>query len=136
MIRIIKGVYGYLNENGVVKPKTPEDKPFELTKEQEARLVGLGVAEYVEAEAYPIGFDEQPPEDIEEDELRKPLDEMSVKELRELGKEYGLSFKVGMSKEAMKKAILDKWENDEEAAEAAEDDGEELPDFDPSEAVQ
>lgn len=132
MIRIIKGVYGYLNENGVVKPKTPEDKPFELTKEQEARLVGLGVAEYVEAEAYPIGFDEQPPEDIEEDETRKPLDEMSVKELRELGKEYGLTFKVGMSKAEMAAAI----ESAEQADEAEEDDGEELPEFDPSEAVQ
>lgn len=132
MIRIIKGVYGYLNENGVVKPKTPEDKPFELTKEQEARLVGLGVAEYVETEAYPIGFDEQPPEDIEEDEARKPLDEMSAKELRELGKEYGLSFKVGMSKAEMVAAI----ESAEQADEAEEDDGEELPEFDPSEAVQ
>lgn len=132
MIRIIKGVYGYLNENGVVKPKTPEDKPFELTKEQEARLVELDVAEYVEAEAYPIGFDEQPPEGIEEDELRKPLDEMSAKELRELGKEYGLSFKVGMSKAEMAAAI----ESAEQADEAEEDDGEELPEFDPSEAVQ
>lgn len=134
MIRIIKGVYGYLNENGVVKPKTPEDKPFELTKEQEARLVGLGVAEYVEAEAYPIGFDEQPPEDIESEET-KPLNDMTAKELRELGKEYGLTFRVGMTKDEMKKEILDKWQ-DEEAAEAAEDDGEELPEFDPSEAVQ
>ena len=48
MIRIIKGIYGYKNTDGVIEPKTCKDKPFSLTEEQENRLVSIGVAEYVE----------------------------------------------------------------------------------------
>ena len=47
MIKIVRGVYGYVTESGAVKPKTAADEPFELAPEKEARLVGLGVAEYV-----------------------------------------------------------------------------------------
>ena len=30
MIKIIQGTYGYIDENGIVKPKTAKDAPFEL----------------------------------------------------------------------------------------------------------
>ena len=140
MIKIVRGVYGYLDKDGIVRPKTEADEPFELLPEQEARLVRLGVAEYVgvvksepvqeeteeEMEQEPISLDEVPSDII-------PLSEMTVKELREIGKEYGLTFKVGSSKADMVKAI--------EEAEAAltvddEDDDEPAPVFDASEAVQ
>lgn len=149
MIKIVQGVYGFLDKDGIVRPKTEADEPFELTPEQEARLVRLGVAQYVgnvkgeqepeestpeeteqvdaEGEQEPIGFDETPPVEVD-------LSTLSVKELREIGKEYGLTFKVGTSKADMIKAI--------EAAEAelvidAEDeDGEPAPVFDATEAVQ
>lgn len=149
MIKIVRGVYGFLDKNGIVRPKTDADEPFELSAEQEARLVNLGIAQYVgdvkdeqepaetdaeeteqeesEDEQEPIGFDETPPEE-------RPLSDYSVKDLRAIGKEYGLTFKVGTSKDDMVKAI--------EAAEAeieanAEDeDGEPAPVFDASEAVQ
>ena len=149
MIKIVQGVYGFLDKNGIVRPKTEADEPFELTPEQEERLVNLGVAQYVgnvkdeqepeetapenteevetEDEQEPIGFDETPPVEI-------PLSDYSVKELRAIGKEYGLTFKVGTTKDDMVKAI--------EAAEAeletdAEDeDSEPAPVFDASEAVQ
>ncbi len=148
MIKIVRGVYGFLDANGIVRPKTEADEPFELLPEQEARLVRLGVAEYVgntegeqepedstqeeieqeefEGEQEPIGFDETPPEII-------PLSDLNAKELREMGKEYGLTFKVGTTKDDMVKAI--------EAAQAeidtAEDeDSEPVPVFDASEAVQ
>ena len=143
MIKIVRGVYGFVDKNGFVRPKTEADEPFELQPEQEARLVRLGVAEYVgnvegeqeqgeteqdefEGEQDPIGFDEMPEEEPE-------LSELSVKQLREIGKEYGLTFKVGTSKADMVKAI--------EAAEAElntedeDDDGEPAPVFDASEAV-
>lgn len=42
MIRLISGVYGA--EDGMKRPK---DGPFSLTDNEEARLVGRGVAEYV-----------------------------------------------------------------------------------------
>lgn len=135
MIRIVRGVYGYLDRDGIVRPKTENDPPFSLTAEQESRLVRLGVAEYVGG-----AKEEQPaiPEDLEGVDLAEvsvdevPLSEYTVKELRELGKEYGLTFKVGATKAEMVSAI--------EAAEAelnegAEDD-ESAPVFDASEAVQ
>ncbi len=145
MIRIVRGVYGFLDADGIVRPKTEADEPFELAPEQEARLVNLGVAQYVgdvkeeqeqeeiapeetEGEQDPIGFDEMP-------ESEEPaLSELSVKELRAIGKEYGLTFKVGTSKDDMVKAI--------EAAEAAlnidaeDEESEPAPVFDASEAVQ
>lgn len=143
MIKIVRGVYGFMDKDGIVRPKTEADEPFELLPEQEARLVRLGVAEYVgntevkqtaeteqeetEADQGPIGIDETPVDE-------RPLSEYTVKELREIGKEYGLTFKVGTSKADMVKAI--------EATEAelnisAEDeDGEPAPVFDASEAVQ
>ena len=138
MIKIVRGVYGFMDKDGIVRPKTEADEPFELLPEQEARLVKLGVAQYVgnvkseqetefEEEQDPIGIDETPVDD-------RPLSEYSVKELREIGKEYGLTFKVGTSKADMVKAI--------EAAEtelnigAEDEDGEPAPVFDASEAVQ
>ena len=148
MIKIVQGVYGFLDENGIVRPKTEADEPFELAPEQEARLVNLGVAQYVgnvkveqepeetatedteqvetEDEQDPIGMDEMPAEE--------PLSNLPVKELREIGKEYGLTFKVGMTKDDMVKAI--------EAAEAAlnidaeDEESEPAPVFDATEAVQ
>lgn len=127
MIKIIKGVYGYLTPEGRVKPKTPADEPFALTAEQESRLVGLGVAEYVNA-SEPAKEPEAVPEEPE-----KALEDMTAKELRELGKEYGLTFKVGTTKALMAEAI--KAAQDGET-EDAEDDGEDPPAFDPAEAVQ
>ena len=133
MIRIIRGVYGYLDKDGIVRPKTEADAPFALTEDQEARLVRLGVAEYVgNVKDAPETAPEQDSDDTEEvptDDIS--LADLSVKELREIGKEYGISFKVGISKAEMVAAI--------EAAEAelaVEEDGESAPVFDAAEAVQ
>lgn len=146
MIKIVKGVYGFVDGNGIVRPKTEDDEPFELPPEKEARLVGLGVAVYVSEpvdeqaeeteqeetemeesvdEQDPIGFDETPADE-------RDLSEYTVKELREIGKEYGLTFKVGMLKDDMVKAI----EAAEAALDAEDDESEDAPVFDASEAVQ
>lgn len=144
MIKIVQGVYGFMDKNGIVRPKTEADEPFALSPEQEERLVKLGVAVYVgnaedeqepeitepeesEDEQEPIGFDETPEEEI-------PLSKRSVKELREIGKEYGLTFKVGITKDDMVEAI--KTAEAELAADAEDDDGEPAPVFDASEAVR
>ena len=139
MIKIVQGVYGYLDKDGIVRPKTEADEPFTLTPEQEERLVRLGVAVLVgaaaeapaaepdqeEPEQYPIGFDEAPVDE-------RGLEEYSVKELREIGKDYGLTFKVGMSKAEMIQAI----EKAEAELDIDAEDGESAPTFDASEAVQ
>ena len=147
MIKIVRGVYGFMDENGIVRPKTEADEPFELLPEQEARLVALGVAQYVESvkddqeqedteqedteqvetdgEQAPIGFDETPPVD---------LSELSVPELRKIGKEYGMTFNSSTTKAEMVTAIT--------AAQAElindteDEDSESAPVFDASEAVQ
>ena len=61
---------------------------------------------------------------------------MKASELRDLGKQYGLTFKVGMSKAEMIAALDDFFAVESEAPEAdAEGDGEDAPTFDSTEAV-
>ena len=75
----------------------------------------------------------QEPEESEEQlpTGERLLTDMSAKELRELGKDYGLTFKVGISKAEMVQAI-EEAENELDAAQ----DNEPAPVFDASEAVQ
>ena len=91
----------------------------------------------------PIGFDETPPEDMTEDETKEDVgddsiedegetpvfEDMTAKELREIGVSYGLTFKANASKVSMIEAIR---------AKITELDGdvEDAPAFDASEAVQ
>lgn len=49
MIKIVKGSYG-LRVGTTIKPINAGDAPIEIEKDQEARLVKLGVAVYVGAE--------------------------------------------------------------------------------------
>ena len=123
MIKIVRGAYGYLDKNGIVRPKTAADAPFSLLPDQEARLVKLGIAEYVGA----VSVAEEAP-------AERNLADYSVKELRELGSEYGLTFKVGTSKADMVKAIENA--QAEVDIETVDDDDESAPVFDASEAVQ
>lgn len=136
MIRIIKGVYGYLDENGMVKPKTEKDAPFELTREQEERLVGLGVAVYVEGETSEGIPTDEPTQGVEEEELAHldpdQLEELTNAKLKELAEDMGLETSKLRTKAQLIEAIT--------AADVipgpAEDDGEELPSFDAAEAVE
>lgn len=156
MIQMIAGVYGLSvkqpNGKTRVVAMGPESGPFSVSPEREAELVGKRLAKYVEqpqveeeqfqveeeqplAETAdesaeidaPIGFDEIPYEDVAD---LRPLDELSAKELRDLGADYGLTFKANASKKAMIEAITAA-----QNAEAGEDDGEASPTFDVSEAV-
>lgn len=143
MIEMKAGVFG-LRVNGSVKPMDNKSGPFEATPEQEARLVASGLAKYVEPVPL-IGFDETPPAGAEAGEGDN-LEAMRVNELRMVGKELGLTFKVGMSKAAMIDAIkaampdedadvdadVDEEPEAEEVEEAPEEDA---PVFDAAEAV-
>lgn len=144
MIRMIRGVFG-LPVNGIVKAMDKNSGAFEAGTEQEERLVRLGLAVKVEDgdntathvetvdTTAPIGFDETPPADFSEAEaVEEPVDlkSLTAKELRELGKEYGLSFKATDKKVDMIQAIT------EAQAEAVVHDGEPAPVFDAAEAVQ
>lgn len=148
MIKMISGVYG--GKDGL---KRPSDGAFSLPPAEEERLVRRGVAVYTnelepgpgwrqvatESEhnddipdntGDPIGFDETPPEDFEMDtDGDIDLTTLSCKKLRELGAEYGLSFKGNASKVSMIEQIMAVQE-EMDAEEAAES-----PEYDPTEAV-
>ena len=81
MIKIVKGVYGYRNKNGVIEPKTAASPAFSLTEEQEMRLVKRKVAVFVEnSEVAPV----QP------GNLQEQLENMNINDLKKLAKEKGI----------------------------------------------
>ena len=130
MIQITSGVYG----DGM---KRASDGPFTLSAAEEARLVARGVAKYVTSAA-PVS--EAPAPAADDD--NKPHEGMTLKELRDIGKEYGLTFKVGMTKGDIVAAILDAQNQPEpDEDEVSEDETEEIepdedaPTFDATEAV-
>ena len=146
MIKIVCGVYGHYIDGRVVA-KNSESEPFSLTPRQEAELVAKGVAAFVDEVAEvshteasaPVGFDEMP--ELLEGVTAIPDYSIDSKadELRKIGKLCGLTFKVGMSKAEMVEALDGFFAEhliDEDDAEDAEDDGMDLPDFDPTEAVE
>ena len=140
MIQMKSGTFG-LSVNGFVKAMTKDSGPFVASEEQEARLVKLGLAVYVDED--PIGFDETP-DDLPDGVVGIP--EYSIdntaNELREIGKLCGLTFKVGMTKADMV-AALDAHiaENTVDGVEVNEDgeiavaEDEDAPTFDASQAV-
>ena len=77
MIRIIRGVYGFIDKDGVVRPKTSKDGPFETDDDKEARLVKQGVAEYVSDE----------PEEADEEPEKKPAPKKSTKKASKKSKD-------------------------------------------------
>ena len=93
MIRIIRGVYGFVDKDGVVRPKTSKDEPFETDDDKEARLVKQGVAEYVSEE--PEEADEEPeaeplpvePEEADEEPEKKPAPKKSTKKSKDAEEE-------------------------------------------------
>lgn len=161
MVQIVRGVYGhYIGGRVVAKDKNSE--PFELSPEQEERLVKAGVAKYVnlpnaapdddgetvtdeggetalegvKTEA-PIGFDEIPEDVVGIPEYSV---ESSAKELREIGKLCGLTFPATMSKADMVDALDKHIEENTVEGVTVDDDGEGVPDedaptFDAADAV-
>ena len=154
MIEMIAGVYGLRVKIGEdaegnakyrIKGMGPNDGPFSIAPEQEARLVDKRLARYVDDptedgivdDGTPIGFGEIPPDDFAPDGVEsvddaevRSIEDMTAKELSELGKEYGLSFKANESKASMIEKIKAAW------PEPAEDEpAEDTPTFDASEAV-
>lgn len=148
MIKIVRGIYGYVTGSGAVKPKTAADEPFELTAEKEARLVGLGVAEYVGgASPAPAESAEEPKADTEPPELPEGVTgvpeynaDMKADELRAIAKEMGLTFNPGTTKAKMVEE-MDAYIAEHSAGGYDADTGEliadeDAPAFDPAEAVE
>lgn len=73
MIKISRGVYGFIDENGTVRPKTARDGAFSVSEDEEARLVNLGVAEYVGEEPRK---EEKPSEETPEETPEEDIPEI------------------------------------------------------------
>ena len=128
MIKIIQGTYGYIDENGIVKPKTAKDAPFELEdKSREAELVALGVAEY--ADGTELIIDEETG-GVVVDGVPGYSTDLKAAELRDIAKAYmDLTFAVGTTKAEMVEQM-------DAYIEAHAVDGDDLPELDLDEVVQ
>lgn len=128
MIKMITGKYG-LYTDGKVVGMDKNSPPFSIAPEREAELVAAGLAEYVGN-----GPSVSPAAEAVESAGIVPLEALNANELRDEGKKYGLTFKVGTKKADMVEAIT--------AAQLAaaneehENDGEEPPVFNAAEAVE
>lgn len=144
MIKIVKGVYGYVDKHGFVRPKDCNSKPFETSPEQEARLVKLGVAEYVDEpeKAEPVNepAQVQSPEIGEEAAHLDPdqLKELTNAELKKMAEEMSIDTAKLKTKAQLIEAItaVDVVPGPDEDSEGMEDDGEAPPTFDAAEAVE
>lgn len=148
MIQIIRGVYGhYVTDQEGKTRVVARDKhsdPFELTPEQEARLVRVGVAEYVvdkTVEAKPADTaDDLPNLQDGVEAIPEYNADMKADELRKIAKLMGLTFAVGTTKVEMvaqMDAFLDEhMEDSEDDADMPPEEIEDAPMFDAAEAVQ
>lgn len=93
MIKIIKGNFGR-KVNGYIKVVTPNDPPFEATKEVEDRLVKQGVAKYVDTKKEDKNQDLNKNKNfgLNEDGSFNPetAKKLNVAELKELAKKFGI----------------------------------------------
>lgn len=144
-IRITSGVFGW-KHNGVYELVRAGADPIEVEDKVASRLVEQKVAEYVDAPAeesnlpdLPDGVGTVPQYSVNS----------TVAELREIARENGLTFKVGMTKEEMVAALdahieanmvdgvnVDEVEDAEDPETEGEPAVEDAPTFDAAEAVQ
>jgi hypothetical protein len=159
-IKIISGIYGYRPAGSkVIEPKRAGDPAFQVEDAEAARLVSLKVAAYVDVanESIPAGVATAPeqstkdepsnniPEDTDgfKDKIEAPSEipsysvDMKSTELREIMSDYGIPYKVGMSKADMVAALDEyfKEESGEDSDEGSEGDGEAPPDLEAEEPV-
>lgn len=81
MIRIIKGTYG-LRRGNKVEAMTPGTEPFSLFPEREKELVNQGTAEYVAEPEKAAQENMDIPEEPEQHQEEKPLDNKSDRKKR------------------------------------------------------
>ncbi len=140
MIKIIAGTYGYVNKKtGAVEAKDKKAQPFSCDKDEEARLVALGVAEYVGE----VNQDEDPDQDPDgksqdngdahqgdqndqkpDQEPKKTLTDMTKKELTQIATDLGIE----LPKKATNQDIIEtieKARTEHEGGQGEDPDGEE-----------
>jgi hypothetical protein len=103
------GMYGAYNEDiKSVIIKTRESAPFEEDDALSLRMIEKGIlvrADADEAEAELKESTEEISEELPAEDEEADLESLSMKELKEIASEYGISYKVGMSKADLVNAI-------------------------------
>ena len=111
LIQIINGTYGHtpILPNGkksrYVVPVNRKSGPIDVDKDEAARLVEIGVAEYVTDEPAAVPQTNAVEPEGEELETGIPLEEMTFAQLKEIAKEMGIDTGKIKSKAAMIEAI-------------------------------
>ena len=111
LIRITNGTYGHSpilpdgSKSRYVVPVTRKSGPIDVDPDEAARLVELGVAEYVTGEAVTEPQKADIPAEVEELEKDVPLEEMTFTQLKEIAKGLGIDTGKIKSKAAMIEAI-------------------------------
>lgn len=112
-IKIISGTYGHRSKGAAfVEPKTPSSQPFYVSDEEADRLINLGVAAIIGNDIADSPYDEAELHEGETEMVLKGVDaakpfmpsysvESKAQELRDIGKDVGITFRVGTSKEEM-----------------------------------
>lgn len=121
LVRIVAGIYGYVDKNGIIRPKTSKDSPFEVSDEEGQKLISLGVAQMAKQEySAPVpdsvpGLSEPEnggsPEDNDGGDFLEYNSNMTVSELLSVAKEYGIEIPE-KAKKAEILSILDKYFSD------------------------
>lgn len=144
MIKIVNGVYGYVDKHGFVRPKDCNSEPFETSPEQEARLVEAKVATYVDNPVNVPAVNEpaqaQSSKNDEETARLDPeqLKELTNAELKAMAEDMDIDTAKLKTKAQLIEAItaVDVVPGPDEDSEEMEDDGEAPPAFDAAEAVE
>ncbi len=114
-IKIIQGNYGY-NNGDSIKVKTPKSEPFNVSDDEAARLVSLGIAEIVGQGSDFIPQDlsgeemsEKEDSIVDSGDLEMPeySEESTNAELQAIAKQYGIEIAPKATKAQLLKALDD-----------------------------
>ena len=98
MIKMKSGTYGLPDQNGTVKAMDKHSAPFALSPEKEARLVKLGIAEYVPVQVQAANAEPLPDGVVGIPEYSADL---TVAQLQDIGEMAGVTFAEGLTKAQM-----------------------------------
>jgi hypothetical protein len=106
------GIFGHFDEETkLIKPKTRKSAAFRIYDDalfERLKAKGVLVEAEETEEAENIVPEEAVQDSGEEPEEEVTLENMTMGELKALAKEYGISYKVGMSKAALIEALSEK----------------------------
>lgn len=109
-VRIKSGYYGFVDKDGIIRPKSKNDPPFRIPDSEGQRLVASGIAECCEPGSFGVSveqFVEEITTDKNESEIPVYNSFMTVSELTAIAKENGVFIPERAKKNDIIKALDD-----------------------------